>query len=144
MVGRWTEHESKAREYVRSFIKSITTIHLQNRKTVLLPYLLTDARHAQEFEELANQCNAEYFEVYLSVEKDDAISRLLERGTWGEEGLPPVTKKDLPIIERDSTSMVQETKKRPTMISIHPIKNDIEKTYIVFLDAIGEKKIFSV
>jgi predicted kinase len=139
MIGQWPAHEPEAWEYVFGFIKSIARLHLQNKKTVIIPYLLTSAHHAEEFEQIAKECSAQYVEVYLSVEKDDAINRLLQRGTWGEAGMPPITEKDMPIIEEKYAVMERETNKRSSMISVYPTPDDIETTYKAFLNAVGEK-----
>jgi hypothetical protein len=57
---------------------------------------------------------------------------------WGEAGTPPLTEKDLPVINNLYNTMIEETAKRPQTIDIHPFKNDIGRTYDAFLEAIGE------
>jgi len=138
MLGQWLSHEEQAREYVFALTKSMITTHLNSGKTVILPYLLVNAHHAEEFESIAKQNGASFFEVYLSIEKETAIKQLMERGTWGEVGLPPLTEKDYPEINKLYDMMVEETAKRPQTITIHPLRKDIDGTYKLFLRAIGE------
>jgi len=36
----------------------------------------------------------------LDLDREEAIARLLKRGAWGEEGLPPLTEADQSRIEK--------------------------------------------
>ena len=136
MLGQWITHEDQAREYVFALTKSMIATHLKAGKDVIVSYLLTDARHSEAFEQTAKEHNADFYEVLLSVDKEDAVNRLLERGTWGEPGSPPLTENDLPSIHKLYETMDAETAKRPDMITIHPVKDDIESTYQALLEAI--------
>jgi len=138
MLGQWLTYEEKAREYVIALLKSMAATHLRHGRSVLLPYLLTNARHAEEFERIARQQNARFFEIYLFLEKEEALCRLLERGTWGEPGLPTITEKDLPEMSKLYDTMTAATVKRPKTIMLHPLKDDIDQTYKAFLEAIEE------
>jgi deoxyadenosine/deoxycytidine kinase len=138
MLGQWLTYEEKAREYVFELTKSMIAAHLRAEKNVLLPYLLTNASHAEAFEEIATTQNAQFYEVFLSVDKEDAVERLMARGTWGEAGTPPITKYDLPVINTLFDTMMEATSKRTRTIYIHPLKNDIETTYKEFLEKVGE------
>lgn len=141
MLGQWADHEDQARVYVLDFIKSIARLHLQNKQTVLIPHLLTNAAFAEDLESIANECDAKYFEIYLSVEKDEAFARLFERGTWGEAGAPPITKKDLPIMEEKYSLMTEATAKRSSMIAIKPEIGKIEQTHAALLKALEKDLI---
>lgn len=139
MVGQWITYEKEAREYVFALIKSMTTTHLTNDRTVVLPYFLTNANHAEEIENIAKKQNVYFFEILLSVDKEDAMRRLLARGNWGgEAGLTPITEEDLPIINEKYDVMMEEAAKRPNTVRIPAFKDDITRIYESFLDAIGE------
>lgn len=140
MIGQWLKFEKESRELIFSLTKSMAKTHLENGRSVILPYLLTKHQHAVEFEEIANQYNADYYEIYLYLEKEEAINRLLKRGIWGEPGLPPLTEKDLPEINELYDTMVKETALRLNSITLHPLKDDIDHTYNEFLKEIGETK----
>lgn len=134
MLGQWLNFENEARDLVFSLTKSMVTTHLTNGKSVLLPYLLTNSQHAVEFENIAVQYDASFYEVYLSLDKNEAVKRLIERGTWGAK----LTDMDMPEINELFDSMEKETLKRPNSIIIKPMKNNIEQTYQEFLKAIDE------
>ena len=140
MLGQWIKYEDEARSYAFEIMKSMISTHLSNGKNVIVPYLLLDANHAQDFENIAARYNASFYELYLYADKEDAINRLMKRGTWGEADSPPITKEDLPHIQKIYDLMEKETAKRNKTITIISKENHIEDTYSSFLRAIGEEQ----
>lgn len=129
MIGGWRKNESAARGLVFEYIKSIADIHLQGNKDVMIPYLLNDASHSKEFQKIANKHNAEFFEVYIEIEKIDAVARLISRGGWGEEGSRSLTENDREELEGRFDYMVNVMNELPSTISIKSELNNIESTY---------------
>lgn len=134
MLGQWLEHEDEARELMFALTKSMTTTYLASGHDVLLPYLLTNAEHAQAFEDIAKAASARFFEVVLLNDREEAIDRLLERGIWGEVGIPPLTEADRPEIEDLYSRMITSLDERPNTIKINSIRGSIDATYQQFLD----------
>ncbi len=128
-LGQWLTHEEEARHIVFEHTKSLALTHLSLQKDVVITYLLTDASHADAFQQVASEANARFKEIYLSTDRDTAVRRLLQRGTWGEEGLDPLTQKDLPSIYRLWDLMVGEMATRPQAITIQVEEGNIEHTY---------------
>jgi len=60
----------------------------------------------------------------------------LQRGSWGEEGLPPVTQEHTERIEGLYDLMITEFEKRPNMRALKYQEDDIEATYSNFLQMI--------
>jgi predicted kinase len=139
MLGQWLKFEDEARSYAFEIMKSMIATHLGNGKNVIVPYLLLDSNHAKDFENIAARYNASFYELYLFALQEDAINRLLKRGTWGEVGSPLITKEGLPHILKIYDLMEKETAKRHNTISIISEENKIEATYAAFLKAIGEE-----
>lgn len=136
MLGKWKEHWDEAAKLKIALSKVITTSHLQSGYDVVIPFLLTDPKDAEDFEKIAEQTKADFFEIMLHVPKEEAIARLLKRGSWGEEGSSPFTQEDVPKIESLYDRMEQATlKKRERTINIYPQEGDIETTYQDFLKA---------
>jgi len=104
---------------------------------VILPYLVTDATHAESFERIAKKYGADFYEIMLATTKDDAIARLLERGRWGEEGSKQLTEEDVPRIESLYDLMMLELSKRPNAVSIETMRGDIDAAYSKFSDIIS-------
>lgn len=137
MMGCWRENEDEARELVFQHTKNIADTQLQAGHSVLLPYLLTEPAHAETFEQTAKDNNAEFIEIILFVERAEAVSRLLERGVWGEEGSPKLTEEDRPSIEALYDKMESALKSRPNTKHINVEKGDVQGTYGQFKELIG-------
>lgn len=135
MMGQWIDYEDAARELLFELTKCMVATHLKAGRDVVLPYLVTDVSHVEAFEKIANESGARFIEVALMADKDEAIRRIFERGTWGEPGTPPLTKNDLPIVERLYDAMTAELKKRPGTTIIPAIRGDVETTYSQFCAA---------
>lgn len=129
MLGGWKEDWDGAHQIRLKMSEILVKGHLSLGYDVVLPFLLHDAAQAEQYEKIAQEVGADFNEVYLELEKDEAVERLLKRGTWGEEGLPPLTEDDRPEIEKMYDSMYSATKQRPNMISVKPHFGAIEETY---------------
>lgn len=138
MMGHWRKHENEARELVFEHTKSIVKNHLSAGYDVLLPYLLTNPNHASEFEKLAKDSSAPFYEAYVEIKRDDAIERLLARGVWGEEGSPKLTSYDLPEINNLFDTMEQAMNERNNIKTIPSELGDIQGTYEKLLLAITD------
>jgi predicted kinase len=135
-LGQWRENINEAIASKLSLTLAMAAAHLKDGHTVILPFLLEHADSAAHYEDIAHAAGADFLEITLSVEKPDAVQRLLKRGTWGEEGLPPLTQEDIPKIERLYDSMTEAIKLRPNMIHIESKENDAEGTYRDFMAAV--------
>lgn len=136
-LGKWRENVKEAIASKLSLTSAMAETHLQDGHDVILPFLLGDTESAIHYEDIARAAGADFIEITLSVEKPDALQRLLKRGTWGEAGLPPLTQADIPKIERLYDSMVEAIKSRPNMIHVESKENDIESTYRDFIASIA-------
>lgn len=139
MLGQWLAYELKARELVFEHSKAIAAAHLAHGHDVVLPYLPTQTHHIGEFEDIATEHGARFVEIALTCDRQEAIQRLLRRGSWGEEGTEPLTNADLPVIESLYDRMEAALLARPHTVRIPSIENDLDGTYQRFLDAVGPK-----
>ncbi len=138
MIGNWKEHYDEARIPIFPITLAIAKINLELGRDVVIPYLLKDADHAEKFENLAKELHARYYEIYLHANKDEAIKRLMQRGVWGEEGLPPLGDRDLPQISQLFDTMESATSLRPNQIKLDIIHGDIDKTFENFLEILNK------
>lgn len=136
MFGQWLKHEEKARKLVFELTKAMIATCLESNNDVIVPYLPTHPEHAKDFESIAQRLNAEFFEVILGVEREDAICRLMKRGSWGEEGTEPLTEADLPTIEGLHDAMTTALAERHNAVHITCIDGDHDATYQKFLEAV--------
>lgn len=136
MIGGWKKHYDDARKCVFPHTKAMIRTHLGLGYDVIVPYLIVDAKQVDEFEQIAKELGASFFEVYLATEKETAIDRLMSRGRWGEEGLPDITEEDLPEIEELYDKMEKATKQRTNSQVVEVKIGDIDHTYEEFLKII--------
>jgi predicted kinase len=137
MMGQWRANENEAREIVFEHAKAITERHLMSGHDVLLPYLLTNAEHAESFREIAERVGVDIFEIYIYLEREEAINRLLNRGVWGEEGSPKLSTDDLPEIEQLYDQMEKSMSSRLNVKLLPSTLNDIDGTYAKMLRLIS-------
>jgi predicted kinase len=128
-IGDWSNHNEEVRKLTFELAKAMLRAYLPSGHDVVLPYLVTNATEVQEFESIAQECEADYYEIVLYNERADAIARLLERGTWGEATAPPLTDKDMPEIEKLLDRMELALEKRPNAVKIWLKNNDPDTTY---------------
>lgn len=128
-LGDWLEREPEARELVHEMIKSLLTIHLSKGHDVVLPYLVTDNRHIKEFESIAANTSATFYNFLLFNDKEVAIKRLLERGTWGEAGTDPLSEKDMPEIQRLYDAMEQQLEHQDHVLMVDQSGLSVDDTY---------------
>lgn len=136
MIGAWRQNELEARKLKLALIMGMTEVALAGEHNVILPYLVTDATHAEMFDRIAKRHGAEFYEVILAVEKNEAVARLLERGRWGEEGSKQLTQEDIPRIEDLYNLMMCEVGKRPNTASVVVVNGDVDATYSKFSDIV--------
>lgn len=137
MMGQWRKHWEEAREMVHEYTVGIVKAHLSKGHDVLLPYLLINGKHAEDFEAIAKNMSANFSEVYINIERTKAIERLLQRGVWGEEGSPQLTEEDLPEINELYDAMEKAMATRNNLKNITSNSGDVDGTYSKFLSSIS-------
>jgi predicted kinase len=136
-IGNWTHHRDEARQLAFELTKAMIGAYLPSGHDVVLPYMVLDITEVEQFESIARDCDAAYYEVVLYNEQTDAIARLLERGKWGMASSPSITEEDLLVIERDFASMQAALEQRPSATKI-PLKgNGPGATYRQPLQLVG-------
>jgi predicted kinase len=138
MLGQWLTYETAARSIVYIQSQILAENHLRSGYTVVVPYLLLREAEARCFEDIARKCNVPFYEVLLLCEREDAIQRLMKRGSWGEPGSPPITAADRPIIEDLYDGLLKAVEKRPNSIVIQSVEGAVDDTYRQFMQAIDE------
>lgn len=135
-LGQWRSHQNEAVKSKVALASGMATIHLRTGYDVIIPHLPGGSYDAV-YENVAKETDAEYLEVFIEVEKEEAIKRLLARGTWGEAGLPPITDKDLPRIDRLYVEMIEAVAQRPNTIVIKSTEGDIDGAYAALINVVS-------
>jgi predicted kinase len=129
MFGQWRSDWEKSAELKLIHTKNIVKTHLELGYDVVLPFLLQNIDHVEEYVTLTSELDVGFYEFYLDVPKDQAIERLLQRGSWGEPDSPPFVDSDAPKINSLFERMALATATRKGAIKIQPVLGDIESTY---------------
>lgn len=128
-MGQWIVHEEEGRELAFSHVQSMTALHLSAGHDVVVPILLTQVTAADALAHIAARNNARYMECVVAITKQESVTRMLQRGTWGEPGSPPVTELDTPTIEKLFDTFQSVATERKQASHITSLDNDIEGTY---------------
>lgn len=135
-LGEWLDNESEAWELAFSLAKSMMQTYLASGRDVIVPHLLMYPEEADDMEQIAKDCGATYYEFALLTDKEECVRRMYDRGTWGEPGSPVLTKEDRPIIEDLFDKVHRALPKRPRMVQITAVKDDVDGTYLQLINVI--------
>jgi predicted kinase len=133
-IGDWTNHRDEVRELAFELTKAMIRAYLPSGHDVVLPYIVTSDEEVEQFESIARDCGADFYETVLYNERPDAIARLLERGKWGSETSPRITEADMPIIEEGFRNMEAALEKRPQTKKLLLKGADPDSTYRQLLE----------
>ncbi len=128
-IGHWLDHEDEARDLVFVLTKKMLETAIQLGHDVILPCLVTNIKEVEELEQVATSNGSQFYEFYLSTPKNHAIQRLMNRGTWGEAGSPPITKNDTLFISRLYDRMESALQSRSNQIHIEVKEETPADTY---------------
>lgn len=137
-LGKWRKNEQKARAFVYSYTKTLTEMHLQAGYNVVLPYLLLDIQHANTFSTIAKENNADFIEIYIKLDKKEAVKRLFARGVWGEDGSPQLSEYDLPEIHELFENMKKAMQQRKSVHVISSVHGDISGSFSQFINILKQ------
>jgi hypothetical protein len=136
-LGQWRAHIGEAIRSKILLTSNMAASHLRLGYDVILP-IMQGGVYETAYENVAMESGADFYEICIHVERNQAVHRLLERGTWGEAGLPPITQLDIPKIERLCDEMINAVAFRANTVKIESLKGDIEGTYKSLLKAISD------
>lgn len=137
-LGKWRKNEQKARDLVYSYTKTLAEMHVQAGYNVVLPYLLLDIQHANTFSTIAKENNANFLEIYIKLDKKEAVRRLLKRGVWGEDRSPQLSESDLPEIYELFENMKKAMQKRKNVHVINSVHGDIRGSFSQFINIVKQ------
>ena len=132
-MGQWLAHEKQGRKLSFELLKVMTNQHLSQGYDVVVPHLLTNNSEADELEQIAHENGAVFAEFVLVAPKDESVSRMMARGTWGEPGSPPLQDSDVAIVEDLYDKMTATLENRPRAIHIVSHEDDSQGAYASLL-----------
>lgn len=138
-LSHWREQKEESAAISKSMAIEMGRVSLQAGNDVIVPQILQSIELADRFQQLASDCDADYFEILLIVDKDEAIRRFTDRSKsqghptgFREGGLIATGGREEKLSEMyDNMTAVAKT--RPHIIRLTPIQGEIDETYAELL-----------
>ena len=144
MLSHWREEKEKSAPLSKKMAIEMARVNLEAGHDVVIPQILQTAELADSFQQLAKDYNADYYEILLSVSKEEAINRFIKRGKAGGHpngfrpgGIIDTSGRKKKLAEMYD-SMIEVAKTRPHVIKVEPALGNIEETYSDLIKMLNE------
>ena len=143
MISHWREEKEISSPISKKMAFEMARVNLTAGNDVIVPQIIQTKELADSFKVLSEECNADFFEVLLLVEKEEAIHRFIKRG---QEGGNPTGFRPGGIIDKGGREtklaemydkMIEVASHRQDIIRIEPILGDIVGTYSALMAKIN-------
>ena len=135
MISHWREEKDISAPLSKTMALAMARINLEAGNDVVVPQIIQTHELSNSFKELAGSCGADFYEILLSVDKDESIRRFILRGQAQgyESGFRPGGIIDKSGREKKLSDMYDNMQKvaktNPQVIKIEPTLGDINGTY---------------
>lgn len=135
MLSHWREEKDISSQLSKKIAIEMARVNLEAGHDVVIPQIIQKVELADTFRALANSCEAEYAEIVLIVDKEEAVRRFVKRGQ--DEGNPTGFRPG-GVLEREGgekklaemyDNMLSALVGRQDVIKIEPALGDIDRTY---------------
>jgi predicted kinase len=143
-ISHYRDEPEQSAISAKQMALAMASVHLSLGHHVIVPQIIRDADYFHQFEQLARQVNAKFFEVLLTADRDESIRRFIERGK--ADGYPDGFRPD-GLIDRGGREeklvkmydeMMKIVSQRPNTITIHPEFGKENETYQELVQHIGQ------
>ena len=127
-LGQWREHPEESAKQSKRMAEEMARINLSAGYDVVIPQIYRLEEYVINLENIAKETQADFYEILLDLDKDEAIKRFMDRGGFHKGGLIEQGGgvKKLESMYDEMTALVE---KRPKTIKIVPKLGDVEATY---------------
>ena len=136
MLGQWRENDEVSAQLSKDMAEAMARINLQAGYDIIIPQIYRQRERLENLKQIAQELNADYYEILLDLDKAEAIDRFLSYKEIRKGGLIErgggVTK-----LESMYDEMTQLASSRPETVRITPIRDDIDDTYKLLLDSLS-------
>lgn len=142
-ISHWREEDEKSSIISRKIALAMAKENLLLGYSVVVPQIIRQNEFIEQFEQIAKDADADFFEILLLVEKDEAIRRFKERSyaQGYSSGFRPGGLIDTGGREEKLAKMYDEMLEtvnfRANTIIIKPKFDRVDETYQLILDRIG-------
>jgi 2-phosphoglycerate kinase len=143
MISHWREQKDASAPLSKEMALALASINLRAQHDVVIPQILQTKELVDRFIALAEEYNADFYEILLIVDKEDAIDRFIQRGKangnpsgFRTGGIIDTSGREKKLAEMYD-NMLEVAASRQHVIKIRPILDDINGTYSEIIKAIG-------
>lgn len=143
-ISHYRANSKESTHTAKKIAVEMARVNIQNGHDVVIAQIYRDVSYLEDLEKAAESCSANFYEILLHLEKDEAIKRFIDRGKAQgyTDGFRPGSSITLGGKEKKLEKMYDEmmavVSKRPKTIKIVPTLDDVEATYNEILSGIGE------
>ncbi len=143
MISHWRDEKETSAPISKKMALEMARINLAAGNDVIIPQIIQTEELADSFKALSKECGADYIEVLLFVEKEEAIRRFIKRGQ--EDGNPTGFRpggiidtggREIKLAEMYD-NMIELSERKNDVIRIEPVLGDIDGTYSALLEKIN-------
>ncbi len=134
-ISHWREQKEMTGPLCKKIALAMAKVALNEGHDVVVPQTLQTEELANNFQNLAAECQVDYYEVLLDVPKQEAIKRFIERSKsqghptgFREGGIIATSGREAKLAEMHD-NMTAVSYNRPHVMKLIPVVNDIEGTY---------------
>lgn len=142
-ISHWREQAEQSAISSKQMALAMARVHLELGHDVVVAQIVRSVELFNEFEQVAKDTNADYYEILLFTEKDEAIRRFKERSyaqghTSGFRagGLIDTGGRETKLASMYD-EMIETASQRPNTIKIEPEFGNEDETYQELLKKIG-------
>ncbi len=144
MISHWREQKEITGPLSKKMALSMAMVALSDGHDVVVPQIMQTEELANSLQSLANECQADYYEILLDVPKEEAIKRFTERSKaqghptgFREGGIIATSGREAKLAEMHDNMMVVANN-RSHVIKVEPILNDIDATYNLLMQKLDK------
>ena len=143
MISHWREEKETSAPLSKEMALAMAHISLNAGNDVIIPQIVQTSELADSFKALSEEYHAEYIEVLLFVEKEEAIRRFIKRGQkagnptgFRPGGIIDTEGRETKLAEMYD-NMIEVSEKKHDIIRIVPVLGDIDGTYSTLMAKIN-------
>lgn len=136
MLGEWRDHAEDSAQLSKRMAEEMSRINLSEGHDVIIPQIYRRESYLDALQRVADETDSDYFEIILLLDKEEAIDRFMSYKSIHPGGLID-RGGGVSRLEHMYDEMVELASKRPNTIKISPIRDDIEATYELLIQAIS-------
>jgi predicted kinase len=143
MLGAWLEQSTQAGLIARQMAIAAARVQLIAGRDVLVPQFVADLEFVRQLEQLSRETNAEFIEIVLTGDPDEAAARFARR-TANPETAAHVDAARLlerlgpQWLSRAAAGLAQVVASRPGSVLIESVDGQVEQTYAALDAAISK------